>query len=109
MYNKKLQATVSINNDGSFMLNDLKGLYLEYYILENELVDEELSYSGKSYGVEIVKKELADNDNVVMENGRVNHIYCSESKIKKLVDKLVHHTVTPIGLNNVIEDLVEII
>ncbi|MDK2932258.1 MAG: hypothetical protein PWP27_68 [Clostridiales bacterium] len=108
MFNKKLQATVNINNDGTFLSNNLKELHLEYYIVENDLIDKEQSYQGKAYGVEIVKKELMKDNNTYIEHKLIENIYCCEHKMEKLVEKLAHHTVTPVGLSNVLEDIVGI-
>ncbi|MBZ4644834.1 MAG: hypothetical protein JG777_323 [Clostridia bacterium] len=109
MLNKKLQAAVNINNDGTFLPVDLKELYLEYYIIESELIDEEQNFHGKSYGVEIIKKELGVNNNIYIENKLIDNIYCCESKTKELIDKLVYYTVTPVTLNNVLEDMIGVI
>ncbi len=110
MCTKKLQAAVNISNDKEVIPNHLKGMYLEYYVIESEVEEEQqISYAGKSYGVEIVKKEVTKDNTTYMENKIVNDVYCCETSIKKLIDKLVYHTVTPIGLNNVLEDTVGVV
>ena len=106
MCNKKLQAAVNIKNDKAVIGEGIKEMQLEYYIVESDILQGANLTNGKVYGVEIIKKELTVNEATYMENHMVSDVCCSESNIKTLVDKLIHHTVTPVSLNCVLEDLV---
>lgn len=106
MYNKKLQAAVNIKNDREVINERIKEMQLEYYIVETDMLQKMQVGDGKVYGIEIIKKELTVDNATYMENHIISDVCCSENNIKRLVDKLIHHTVTPVSLNCVLEDLV---
>ena len=109
MFSKQLEAKIDINKEEAVLPEGLETLSLEYYIVESELVDEEQDYNGKSYGVEIIKKEFKVNNNLYTEKKVINNICCCKETIKLLVNKLIKNTVTPVGLDNVLEDLIGIV
>ena len=97
---------------GSFMKKeDLSeaGIYhpikLEYYRTWesiNGILDDNIS----KYGVEVIKTEYLDN-NINVENIKVNDITDEEKEINNILRLLKEHQVTPITVENVIEDLLK--
>lgn len=86
--------------------NDLKEtninhkIELEYY-KTNEKIDNDLKY-----GIEIVKKEYINN-NVTLESNNMQNISKSSDKVIEIINTLKKYKVTPIGLNDVLEDLLK--
>ena len=109
MLSKKLEATVDIKNIDAILSEDLQKLSLEYYITESDITDEEQNYHRKIYGVEIVKREFKINSDICTEKKLINDISCCKETAKEVVDKLIAHTVTPVTLSNVLEDLIGMI
>lgn len=72
---------------------------LDYY-----LVKEELSY--QTYGVEIQKRACNGSKDTKIEEESVHPISESEQEVKRVIDKLICYTVTPIGLVEVIDDII---
>ncbi len=101
---KKLQAEVDFSEEKEIPSKNLNGMRLEYYIVENDIEP-----SGKSYGIEIIKKEYTNNDGTYMENIAINDICCSEKNVKIIINKLVDYRVTPITVTDVIEDMVGVV
>ena len=60
----------------------------------------------EKYGIEIVKKEYG-KDEIKCEKNSVNKISTNESKIINIIEKLKSNKVTPIGLNDVLLDLLK--
>ena len=73
---------------------------IEYYQLESSIT--EANHLVK-YGVEILKRDVV-NDNI-LERKEIRDITNTEEKIYNLLDILYRNEVTPISLNDVIEDL----
>jgi hypothetical protein len=103
---KKLQGTVDILKSEEEDLNGVAGILLEYYLVEEELVEYPHGFTGKSYGIEIIKKEYGYDNDIAMENSIVRDIFICEKKIKEFIEKLIYNRVTPITLNNVVEDMI---
>lgn len=86
--------------------NDLKEtninhkIELEYY-KTNEKINNDLKY-----GIEIVKKEYINN-NVTLESNNMQNISKSSDKVIEIINTLKKYKVTPIGLNDVLEDLLK--
>ena len=75
-----------------------KKIQLEYYkVLEGT----------EKYGVEIVKKEYRNNKNINTEIGTISNISESSKKVINIIETLKKHKVTPIGLQDVVEDLLK--
>ena len=63
-----------------------------------------VSENYETYGVEIVKNEYK-NDNVYTESVCIDSITQNEFKLDQLIEMLKNNSVTPITLNDVINDL----
>lgn len=73
---------------------------LEYYGIKS-IVEEKFT----EYGIEIVKKEYA-NKNLIKETNNVTNIAENEEELEKIIEVLKRNKVTPIGLEDIIKDLV---
>ena len=73
---------------------------LEYYGTKQEIQNE---HTG--YGIEIVKKEYINRD-FVEEINNINNITNDEKQIEEIISILKRNKVTPMGLEDVISDLV---
>ncbi len=58
----------------------------------------------KKYGIEIRKKEYID-DTYNVETNSVDYVTKSRDNIIEIINTLKKHKVTPIGLNDVLDDL----
>lgn len=58
------------------------------------------------YGVSIIKKEYED-DKIKFEKNIVEKVTTDEGVISKVIETLKKHKVTPISLNDVLEDLLK--
>jgi len=73
---------------------------IEYYELKSSIIEEtHLS----EYGVEILKKDFFNDE--VLERKEVRNIANTEEKIYNVLDILYRNEVTPVSLDDVIEDL----
>ena len=59
------------------------------------------------YGIEICKKEYINND-IIIETNNVENITNSSDKVIEIINTLKKYKVTPIGLNDVLEDLLKL-
>lgn len=86
--------------------NDLKEaennhkIELEYYKTKKDTED------NFKYGIEVRKKEYI-NENVNEEINKIEGISNSSDKIIKIINTLKQYKVTPIGLNDVLDDLLK--
>ena len=71
---------------------------LEYYTIETEENVE------AKYGIEIVKTEFIDGT-VKVESKKMENITDSKEKIKKILTILKNNEVTPIGMQDVLNDM----
>jgi len=58
------------------------------------------------YGIEIVKKEY-EKDKVKLEKNSIKKVSTNENIIKQIIEMLEIHKVTPIGLEDVLTDLMK--
>ena len=72
---------------------------LEYYTITNKEIK-------NSYGIEVIKKEYKNNE-INTEITNKKQICNSAEKIIEIIDTLKKYKVTPIGLNDVLEDLLK--
>lgn len=82
-------------------------LELEYYLLESEAKDcedEELA-GRKVYGIEILKKDALLPGHNNQEVQAINNFSCCRETTESVLEKLAEHTVTPVALHYVIEDM----
>jgi len=81
-----------------------KKIELEYYEIENS--DYNNSAQEKVYGISIVKKEYKGNE-INFENNTVEKISTNRSKVTNLINILMNYKVTPIALEDVLDDLLK--
>lgn len=86
--------------------NDLKGtkinhrVELEYYKIDRVAEDD------CKYGIEIQKKEYI-KDGIKIESNNIENISNSSDKVIEIINTLKKYKVTPVGLNDVLEDLLK--
>lgn len=89
-----------------FNENDLKEttinhkIELEYYKTENNTQNE------FNYGIEIRKKEYKNN-NLTIESNHIQNVSNNSNKVIEIINTLKKYKVTPVGLNDVLEDLLK--
>ena len=71
---------------------------LEYYKTKKNINNE------FKYGIEILKKEYID-DTIKLESNNIDNISKSSEKVIEIIKTLKKYKVTPVGLNDVLEDL----
>ena len=91
----------TINNEEADEFNFDK-IYLEYYKNRNE---EEIKDLEKPYGVTIIKKTQSGKI-LEIEEKEVTNIINKENEADNILKLLVDYKVTPIGLDDVLQDLV---
>ena len=99
---------------------DFKTCYGMTYFDENDLKETQINHRVEleyyrtnkcaeddfKYGIEICKKEYI-NDNVTVETNKVEDITNSSDKVIEIINTLKKYKVTPVGLNDVLEDLMK--
>jgi len=71
---------------------------LEYYRVKNE-------HNNKAvYGIEVVKKEYK-KEGVNVEASNITNVTNSKNKAEEIINCLKKHKVTPVCLNDVVEDI----
>lgn len=78
---------------------------LEYYTTKN-YINKVKENEETSYGIEIIKKEYIDNK-IGIETGIKKQVSNNAKKVIEIIDTLKKYKVTPIGLNDVLEDLLK--
>ena len=96
-YIKKLYGRTVIDCSDSIEFPKDDKIELEYYQIKNET-------SSKPYGIEIVKKNI-ENNVMNIEDKTVRHICNKEQDNMRLLEILMINKVTPIAVDDVIEDL----
>lgn len=91
----------TINNEDAEQAN-FDGMYLEYYKNVNE---REIKKDEKPYGVTIIKKTQIGKI-LEIEEKEVKNILNRENDVDNILKLLVEYKVTPIGLDDVLQDLV---
>lgn len=74
---------------------------LEYYRTRHYINEEIITY-----GIEIIKKEYKDYQ-IDVESSNREYISNNSDEVIKIIEKLKKYKVTPIGLNDVLEDLLK--
>ncbi len=101
---KRLCGSIDITDEERLNQDCIKKVQLEYYVVEEDVEEDLPDLKGKCYGIEIVKKELTSNDDTYMENNLIKDIMFCEKRMVEFVNSLILHKVTPITLNNIVED-----
>lgn len=96
-------ATLLNENDATDT-NIKNKIELEYYTMEKQRYIQ--SKKIVFYGISIVKKEYGKNT-IKYERQSVENVSTSENKIKDIVELLKEHKVTPVTLEDVLEDLMK--
>ena len=91
----------TINNEDAEQAN-FDRMYLEYYKNVNE---REIKKDEKPYGVTIIKKTQIGKI-LEIEEKEVKNILNRENDVDNFLKLLVEYKVTPIGLDDVLQDLV---
>lgn len=91
----------TINNEDAEQAN-FDRMYLEYYKIVNE---REIKKDEKPYGVTIIKKTQIGKI-LEIEEKEVKNILNRENDVDNILKLLVEYKVTPIGLDDVLQDLV---
>lgn len=91
----------TINNEDAEQAN-FDRMYLEYYKNVNE---REIKKDEKPYGVTIIKKTQIGKIPEIEEK-EVKNILNRENDVDNILKLLVEYKVTPIGLDDVLQDLV---
>ena len=91
----------TINNEDAEQAN-FDRMYLEYYKNVNE---REIKKDEKPYGVTIIKKTQIGKI-LEIEEKEVKNILNRENGVDNILKLLVEYKVTPIGLDDVLQDLV---
>lgn len=91
----------TINNEDAEQAN-FDRMYLEYYKNVNE---REIKKDEKPYGVTIIKKTQIGKI-LEIEEEEVKNILNRENDVDNILKLLVEYKVTPIGLDDVLQDLV---
>ena len=74
---------------------------LEYYLVESDQDCDNAATEGKSYGIQIIKKECG----MASENIMFRDVHPSREETEKLVMLMAENTVTPLTLPYIIDDL----
>lgn len=91
----------TINNEDAEQAN-FDRMYLEYYKNVNE---REIKKDEKPYGVTIIKKTQIGKI-LEIEEKEVKNILNRKNDVDNILKLLVEYKVTPIGLDDVLQDLV---
>ena len=86
--------------------NDLKETKINHRIKLEYYKTDRVSEDECEYGIEIQKKEYI-NDSIIIESNNMDNISNSSDKVIEIINTLKKYKVTPIGLNDVLEDLLK--
>lgn len=78
---------------------------LEYYKTNNHNKNV-IKETPMFYGIEVVKKEYKSRE-INIETSNVNYISNNANKVIEIIEILKKHKVTPIGLQDVVDDLLK--
>lgn len=86
--------------------NDLKETRINHRVELEYYRTEKKTKNDFEYGIEIRKKEYI-NDGVTEEINNIENISNSSDKVIEIINTLKEYKVTPIGLDDVLEDLLK--
>ena len=89
------------NFEEAGIVNPIK---LEYYKIINE--DEFINKDNAKYGIKIVKTEYIKDD-IKTENKEIKHLSDNEEKTNQILEVLKRNEVTPIGVQDIMQDLLQ--
>ncbi len=76
---------------------------LEYYKINNS-INNFLNEDSTKYGIEILKREY-DENRVYTESNNIKNVCDSSKKVIEIINVLKKNKVTPVGLQDVLDDL----
>lgn len=98
---KILCHTVCVGTDA--LSGEERGFYVDYYLTETEYgAGNEIC--AMCYGIEIGKRYFGEN--VWAENASYPDLFMSERQARALARMLSENAVTPVGLEDVLEDMI---
>ena len=86
--------------------NDLKETQINHRVELEYYKTNKYEENDFKYGIEICKKEYID-DNISVETNKIENITNSSDKVIEIINTLKKYKVTPVGLNDVLEDLMK--
>lgn len=86
--------------------NDLKEAKINYRVELEYYKTDKCAEDNFKYGIEICKKEYINN-NITIETNKIENITNSSDKVIEIINTLKRYKVTPVGLNDVLEDLLK--
>lgn len=95
---RKFYADVILNKD-ELKESDSNRIELEYYKIAKNIKKDE-----RTYGIEIVKTEYINNKKL-KESEDIYNVTNDESVIDRLLNVLKENQVTPISLNDVVDEI----
>ena len=96
--NLLLKATTEIDTEEYYSAERPKSVIIDYYILEEE--------EEKNYGLKVIKKEYSGTGKTIHEEAyTANEVSDSEEQASKIIELLARNKVTPISVENVLEDI----
>ena len=95
---RKFYADVILNKD-ELKESDSNRIELEYYKITKNVKKDQ-----RTYGVEIVKTEYF-NDKKLKESENIYNVTSNEGVIDNLLSILKENQVTPVGLNDVVDEI----
>jgi len=98
---RKLYKTVNVSSECD---GEERKFWLDYYILEKEVEIEE--FSVNTYGIEICKRSKREDNSSYFEYRKIFDIFCTEEETVDVINKLARNSVTPICMQEVLEDLI---
>ena len=81
-----------------------KSFLLEYYVLSGDARTD--GVRGRTYGIEVLKQSKTDFGTIRVEYRKIFDIFCTEQEAISAACLLARNTVTPIGVHDVIEQLI---
>ena len=86
--------------------NDLKDTKINHKVELEYYKTNKCAEDNIEYGIEICKKEYINNK-ITIETNNIENISNSSDKVIEIINTLKRYKVTPIGLNDVLEDLLK--
>ncbi len=102
---KFLEGTATIELKGREQFLDSKEINLEYYMLEVDGYNFEEGRQ-KVYGIQVVKTEVDNNNRIHTETELVPDISPDKEAVREIIQKLIKNKVTPVSLQDVLEDTI---
>ncbi|MCX7843255.1 MAG: DUF6514 family protein [Clostridia bacterium] len=101
MINKVLEKKINVVANRDSIYESEISMELEYYLVESEMDKFDELTGKKVYGIEVVKK----TDGGITESETVKNFSCCIDSTKSVLAMLADHTVTPVGLAFVLDDI----